>query len=334
MVLPLLAAAGEALAAFGVGSTVANLADDIPAIVSMIMKHGEASQEPPDQQQKRQQDIVAARDKLVAKMVQGGMPPEQATKQVNEQLAPALQQAQERSQGDQPEGGGGSIAGPLISAAVGLLPGVGALRGGMGAAKAAYAAAAGGPAALGKFGQIAKGLGAGQWSLMKSGVMGSPKTQMGMGEQAALNHLKGQAPQAPPNMAGQMEQTGQGMEPNFTMASAERGRGLPYTPPSGGYSEPPPPPNMAGMRESVGPDEGPRGFQMGGPPLLPYRPQQIGRPPMTPPNMGGSHDFVNLGSDPTMPPGVPHMGGERGFVMTPEVRRALMLLRQAENGGG
>lgn len=283
MVFPLIAAGLEALSAYGVGSTVAGLADDIPAIASMIMKHGESQDEPPEIQAQREQQIVAQRDKLVAKLVQGGMPPEQATKQVNDQLAPALQDAKQRSEGDAGAQSDGPGWGNVIGAAAGLLPGLGALRGGLGAAKAAYGAAAAAPAALGKVGQIAKGLGAGQWSLMKSGVMGAPNpdklpgastpwmapgsasdwappgassgwappgasspmpgssspwmapgssSPIDMASQTALARLsQGRAPMAPPNAGGQMEQTGRAPGPNFTMAPAERGRGLPYSPP-------------------------------------------------------------------------------------------------------
>lgn len=231
MVFPLIAAGLEALSAYGVGSTVAGLADDIPAIISMIAKHGSADEEDPAIQQKREQDIVMKRDELVAKLVKSGVPAPDAMKQINDQLAPALEEARAAKQGDAQESPG--IAGPLIGAAVGLLPGVGALRGGLKAAKGAYQLASAEPAILGGVGKVAKGLGAGQWSLMKSGVMGAPKAGPGVDpnavmQQAAMARLQ---PQAPPNMAGMREETGQGIPPNFTMVPEGQGRGLPYTPP-------------------------------------------------------------------------------------------------------
>lgn len=296
--LPMASRFGDLFNTGGLAVTAAGLADDIPAIASMIMKHGESANEPPAQQQQREQQIVASRDKLVAKLVQGGMPPEQASKQVNDQLAPAIEQARNRQQGDPPKDGGGGWGSVLGAGLMAGLPALGALRGGMGLAKAAYAAKSAAPSFLGKPGQMARGLMAGQGELMKAGVRGvpapptaqppmppAPVDPNAIMQQAAMARLR---PQAPPNMAGQMEQIGQGAPPNFTMAPAGGGRGLPYTPPSM------PPPNARGAQDYTGPDV------------------QV-MPPV---------------------PGATQMNSSRGFVITPEVERALMLLRQQGAAGG
>lgn len=273
MVFPLIAAGLEALSAYGVGSTVASLADDIPAIISMITKHGSADEEDPAIQQKREQDIVMKRDELVAKLVKSGVPAPDAMKQINDQLAPALEEARAAKQGDGQDSP--SIAGPLIGAAVGLLPGVGALRGGLKAAKSAYQLAAAEPAVLGGVGKVAKGLGAGQWSLMKSGVMGAPNPNKMPGASSPWM-AQGAASPMPGSSSPWMQQGSASPMPGSSspvpgassrldpQALAAMARLRPRQPMA--------PPNAGGMREMTS-DPGNRDFQMGER-LLPYTPPQ------------------------------------------------------------
>lgn len=285
--LPMASKFGDLFNVGNVAATAVGLADDIPAITSMILHHGSQSQESPEIQADREQQIVASRDKLVAKLVGQGIPPEQATKQVNDALMPALQQAQAAQQGDGQDGTGGGAGAVIGAGLMAGLPALGAARGGMRLAKAAYTAGSAAPSFLGKTGQVARGLMAGQGQLMKTGVMGLPNPNkvpgasspwMATGASSPMIGSSSPRPGAYSPRPGAMSYMPGASSPMQGASSPMPGSASQLDPQALAAmarlrpKQPMAPPNAGGMREMTS-DPGNRDFQMGQR-LLPFNPPQ------------------------------------------------------------